>query len=215
MLSLDNDEFDYDFLKEIPEGEAYKGRYRKYEGYIFPDSYEFYVGSSGKAVVRKFFDAFNNRVDATLRAKIKAKDMTLNDTIILASIIQWEAAKTKDMYGVSRVIHNRLNNPNLFQSSSAIRPRGMLIDNPAGRRQRVENLDYDTYKRKGLPIGPINNPGLEAIKAAIDPSDDSSLKNCYFFATNMKTGETHFSKTLAEHEAWCRRNNIGIYADNG
>ncbi|NLN81486.1 MAG: endolytic transglycosylase MltG [Clostridiales bacterium] len=216
LLSLDNDEFDYDFLKEIPEGEAYKGRYRKYEGYIFPDSYEFYVGSSGKAVVRKFFDAFNNRVDATLRAKIKAKDMTLNDTIILASIIQWEAAKTKDMYGVSRVIHNRLNNPNLFPKLECDSTQRYvdLITPPVGG-QRVENLDYDTYKRKGLPIGPINNPGLEAIKAAIDPSDDSSLKNCYFFATNMKTGETHFSKTLAEHEAWCRRNNIGIYADNG
>ena len=155
-------------------------------------------------------------MDATLRAKIKAKDMTLNDTIILASIIQWEAAKTKDMYGVSRVIHNRLNNPNLFPKLECDSTQRYvdLIPPPVGG-QRVENLDYDTYKRKGLPIGPINNPGLEAIKAAIDPSDDSSLKNCYFFATNMKTGETHFSKTLAEHEAWCRRNNIGIYADNG
>ena len=214
-LAMENHDFTYGFLNEIPDGDAYEGRFNKYEGYIFPDSYDFYVGSSGKAVLRKFFDAFDNRVDATLRAKIKTKGMTLNDTIILASIIQWEAAKTRDMYKISRVIYNRLEKPNLFPRLQCDSTQKYIdkITPPVGG-QRVDNPDYDTYKRKGLPVGAINNPGLEAIKAAIDPSDESDVKGRYYFATNMRTGVTHYSITLAEHENWCRANNVGMYASS-
>lgn len=213
IFAMENHDFTHDFLSEIPDGDQYKGRFYKYEGYIFPDSYDFYVGSSGKTVLRKFFDAFENRIDVTLRAKIKSKDMTLNDIIIMASIIQWEAAKTEDMYKVSRVIYNRLEKPSVFPRLECDSTQRYIdtITPPVGNK-RIDNPDYDTYKRKGLPIGPINNPGLEAIKAAIDPSDDSSVIGRYYFATDMKTGETHYSKTLAEHEAWCRRRGIGMYA---
>ncbi|MDD3693361.1 MAG: endolytic transglycosylase MltG [Oscillospiraceae bacterium] len=212
-LAMDKCDFDYWFLNEIPDGEEYKGRFEKFEGYIFPDSYDFYVGSSGEAVLRKFFEAFNNRVDASIRAAIKAKDMTLNDTIILASIIQWEAAKPEDMYRISRVIHNRLQNPGQYPRLECDSTQKYVrsIIQPIGD-QHVENLDYDTYKRKGLPIGAICNPGLEAIKAAINPSDEDMVKGRYFFATDMSTGITYYSKTLAEHETICRRYRIGMYA---
>ena len=212
LLAMDNHDFTHDFLSEIPDGEEYEGRFYKYEGYIFPDTYDFYVGSSGKTVLRKFFDAFDNRVDATLRAKIKSKGMKLNDAIILASLIQWEAAKPEDMYKVSRVLHNRLARPSVFPRLECDSTYKYIdIMTPPAGDSRIENLDYDTYKRKGLPIGSINNPGLEAIKAAADPSDDKSVIKCYYFATDLKTGETKYSKTLAEHEAWCRARGIGIY----
>lgn len=213
FLAMESDKFSYSFLKEIPEGDKYKGRLRKLEGYVFPDSYEFYVGSSGESALRKFLQAFDTRVDATIRAKIKAKGMTLNDTIIMASIIQWEAAKTEDMYKISRVLHNRLENPSAFPKLECDSTQ-KYIDSitPHVEGERVENLDYDTYKRKGLPIGAICSPGLEAIKAAIDPSTESDVKGRYYFATDMKTGETHYSKTLAEHAKFCRAHNIGIYA---
>ncbi len=213
LLAMENHDFTYDFLNEIPEGEEYKGRFYKYEGFIFPDTYEFYVGSSGKTVLKKFFDAFDNRVDASLRAKIKAKGLKLYDVITLASIIQGEAAKPEDMYKVSRVLYNRLENPSTFPRLECDSTQKYIdIMTPPVGNKRVENKDYDTYKRNGLPIGPINNPGLEAIKAAIDPSEDSTVMKCYYFATNMKTGVTKFSKTLAEHERWCRENGVGMYA---
>ena len=87
----------------------------------------FYVGSSGKTVLRKFFDAFDNRVDATLRAKIKSKGMKLNDAIILASLIQWEAAKPEDMYKVSRVYTTALQNRRFFRGLNATRHINILI----------------------------------------------------------------------------------------
>jgi len=211
-IAMKKDNLNYDFLKEIPMGDKYKGRFERLEGYVFPDSYDFYVGSSGETALRKFLNAFNSRIDTTMRAKIKSKGMELNDTIIFASIIQWEAAKIDDMYGVSRVLHNRLNNPDKFprlECDSTLR----YIDSitPPVNGKRVKNPDYNTYERKGLPVGAINNPGLDAIDAAINPSDDDEYKDRYYFATDMKTGETKFSRTLAEHEAWCRSRGIGLY----
>lgn len=70
---------------------------------------------------------------------------------------------------------------------------------------------YDTYERKGLPVGPINNPGLDALEAALNPSDDPEAADCYFFATDYDTGITYFSKTYAEHERICKRYGIGMY----
>lgn len=205
--------YDFDFIAEIPTGKEYDGRFNMLEGYIFPDTYDFYVGSSGETVVRKFLNAFDNRVDATRRAAIKAKGMTLNEVLTLASIIQWEAAKAEDMYGVSRVIHNRLNNPSVFPKLECDSTQRYVdsVTPPIGG-QRVQNKDYDTYIRSGLPVGPINNPGLDAIDAAISPSEDSKIIKCYFFATDMKTGITYFRKTLAEHIAVCRKYGIGMYA---
>ena len=211
-MAMKKGKFNYDFLNEIPEGEAYRERFERFEGYIFPDSYDFYVGSSGETALRKFFDAFNNRIDVTMRAKIRAKGMTLNDTIILASIIQWEAGKVDDMDRVSRVLHNRLNKPGTFprlECDSTLRYIDIMT--PPVNGKRVENVYYNTYKRNGLPIGAICNPGLDAIEAALEPTNDKYYKDCYYFATDMDTGETHFSKTLAEHERWCRIHEVGLY----
>ncbi|MDD2361401.1 MAG: endolytic transglycosylase MltG [Oscillospiraceae bacterium] len=211
-IAMKKDNLNHDFLKEIPTGDKYKGRFEWLEGYVFPDSYDFYVGSSGETALKKFLGAFNNRINTTMRAKIKSKGMELNDTIILASIIQWEAAKLDDMYRVSRVLHNRLNIPERFprlECDSTLRYIDSIV--PLVNGKRVKNTDYNTYIRSGLPVGAINNPGLDAIDAAINPSDENYYKDCYYFATDLKTGETKFSKTLAEHERWCRSRGIGLY----
>ena len=74
------------------------------------------------------------------------------------------------------------------------------------------NKAYDTYQRRGLPVGPINNPGMNAIEAALNPSEEEEIMDCYFFATDLKTGVTYYSKTLKEHEAVCKKYGIGMYA---
>ena len=211
--ALNTGSFDYDFLLEIPDDEEHAGRFYRLEGYLFPDTYDFYVGSSGETAVRKFLDAFDARVDVSRRTAMKAKGLTLNDVITLASIIQWEADNTEDMYRVSRVLTNRLNHSDQFPRLECDSTRRYInsITPPVGD-EAVENLDYDTYKRKGLPVGAINNPGLDAIDAAMNPSDDSDVADCYFFATDLKTGKTYYSKTLAEHERICRKYGIGMYA---
>ena len=86
-----------------------------------------------------------------------------------------------------KVLHNRLEKPSAYRAGcDSTKDMCKASIKPVGN-QVVENLDYDTYKRKGLPVGAINNPGLEAIKEAVNPSDDDSVKGRYFFATDMST----------------------------
>lgn len=212
--ALDSNKYDYDFLKEIPDDDAHSGRFYKLEGYLFPDTYQFYVDSSGESVVRKFLDNFNNRVDISVRSALKANGMTLGDTITLASLIQWEAGDKDSMSGISCVLHNRLNDPADYPKLECDSTRRYInLMQPPVNGQDVENLDYDTYQRTGLPVGPINNPGLDAIEAAISPATDGDAVGCYFFATD-KSGEAHYSKTYADHVKICKKYDIGMYSED-
>lgn len=212
---LDVDAYDYDFLKEIPDasqGEEYAGRIYTLEGYLFPDTYEFFENSSGKTVITKFLDNFDRRVDVKMRTAFKAKGLTLDQAVNIASIIQGEAAKKEDMLKVSRVLYNRLENPAEYpylQCDSTGDYIRKIYSQADGAE--VVSTAYDTYERKGLPVGPINNPGLDALEAALNPSDDPEAADCYFFATDYDTGITYFSKTYAEHERICKRYGIGMY----
>ena len=205
----------YDFVAAIPgieQGSQYEGRIYKLEGYMFPDTYEFFTGSSGDTVVRKFLDNFAARLDTKLRSAISAQGKTIDEIIVMASIIQGEASKEDDMLKVSRVLYNRLNNPSEYprlECDSTQKYFNDFISQIEGLE--ITNKAYDTYKRTGLPAGAINNPGLMAIQAAINPSQDEEVAGCYFFATDFNTGITYYSKTLKEHERICRKYGIGMY----
>ena len=208
---------DYDFLKQVPDKkngkfeEPYVGRVYRLEDYLFPDTYEFYTGSSGETVIRKFLDNFDAKLDAEVKAMLKNADMTLDDAINLASIIQGEAANEREMPKVSRVLHNRLDNPSAYprlECDATGKYAASLIPQIDG--VEISGSGYDTYKRNGLPVGPINNPGIAAIKAALNPSEDATVRNCYFFA-NDSEGNTYYSKTYAEHVKVCRAHGIGIH----
>ncbi len=204
--------YEYDFLKDLPTDEE---RIYPLEGYLFPDTYEFYTNSSGETVVRKFLDNFNARVDTSLKAAIKARGMTIDQAVILASIIQGEAADTDNMNKVSRVLQNRLENPGTYPrlecDSTSSYAKNMVPGEGGGA---VFVKAYDTYEREGLPVGPINNPGLDAIRAVVEPSEDEEIKQCYFFATAYIDEVPHYfySKTYAQHKKTCEKYGIGIHA---
>ncbi len=205
---------DYDFIADFSKLNQtdYAARIYKLEGYLFPDTYEFYVGCSGETVVRKMLDNFNKRLDTTIRASMKSKGYTLDELIILASIIQGEAGSTDDMAMVSRVLANRMADtatyPKLQCDSTGDYVAKLISGN--GSVSAV-NTAYDTYEREGLPAGPINNPGLAAIKAVLTPSENEEIMKCYFFATDYKTGITYYSKTYNEHVRVCTKYGIGMY----
>lgn len=205
---------DYDFIADFSKLNQtdYAARIYKLEGYLFPDTYEFYVGCSGETVVRKMLDNFNKRLDTTIRASMKSKGYTLDELIILASIIQGEAGSTDDMAKVSRVLANRMADtatyPKLQCDSTGDYVAKLISGN--GSVSAV-NTAYDTYEREGLPAGPINNPGLAAIKAVLTPSENEEIVKCYFFATDYKTGITYYSKTYNEHVRVCTKYGIGMY----
>ncbi|MFV0401394.1 MAG: endolytic transglycosylase MltG [Oscillospiraceae bacterium] len=192
---LDNTAVDYDFYADIPDNEY---RYHKLEGYVFPDTYEFYVPEKVSSVAKKFFDNFDNKITSDMLTRMKDMELTLDETLTLASIIQREADDPSEMRRVSSVFRNRLNNPTNFpnlQSDVTV----FYVEDYIKPHMTATNQDlydaYNTYVCDGLPAGPICNPGVEAIKAALYPADT----DYYYFVTDVNM-EYYFAVTLAEHE---------------
>ena len=213
-LAEENSFSSYDFIAALSSVDAQKrdARYYPFEGYLFPDTYEFFVGCSGETAVKKLLDGFDNRLDTTLRSAMKAKGLTVDELVILASIVQGEAATKDDMDKVSRVLWNRLENSATYPKLQCDSTRDYVTDMMAGNTDITISDDaFDTYVCEGLPAGAINNPGLDAIKAVLYPSEEEDALKCYFFATDYDTGITYFSETYARHEYICRKYGIGMY----
>lgn len=200
----------YAFVAAIPAAEGdYAGRGYTLEGYLFPDTYDFYTGSDGETVVKKLLDNFDTRLDTTYKAKIAAQNMTINDVVILASIVQGEAADG-EWSRVARVLQNRLNNAAEYpylQCDATINYFKNLDKDVEGLT--ISQDAYDTHVKRGLPPGAVGNPGLRAIDAVLSPSDDKEVVKCYYFATDYSSGITYYSETYAQHQAICRKYNIG------
>lgn len=189
--------WEYEFLDEVSD---HPYRFRRYEGYFFPDTYIFYENMKPEAVVQRFFANFNSKMTDEVMEQIKASGMTLDDAITLASIIQGEVYGMDDMRMVSSVFHNRLNDPETFPNLQSDVTRE-YVDSDIKPYMDVTNQPmYDAYntdagKQEGLPVGPVNNPGLDAIIAAVTPETSE-----YFFFVTDLDGVTLFGKTDAEHE---------------
>ena len=208
-------QFDYDFVRAIPlaeDGSAFGGRIYRLEGYLFPDTYNFYVGSSGETVVARMLENFDNKLTSEIRRQIADRGWTIDEAIIIASLIEGEAASNEDMSKVSKVLQNRMEPgsgyPKLELDSTRDYVTAIL---PSVGSIAVTSSAYNTYEREGLPVGAINNPGLQALTAALNPSTAEDVQKCYFFATDYNTGITYFSQTLKEHERICRKYKIGMY----
>lgn len=208
-------EFDYDFVNAIPtakDGEEYAGRVYRLEGYLFPDTYNFYLDSSGETVVDRMLANFNEKLTDDMRKQIKKRGWTIDEAIIVASLVEGEAATKDEMEKVSKVLQNRMapnsGFPKLELCSTRDYAKSIL---PSAGTISATSIAYDTYEREGLPVGAINNPGLQAIVSALNPSTDPSVKNCYFFATDYDTQKTYFSNSFREHENVCRKYGIGMY----
>ena len=194
--------FDADF-KDVANIDNVDDRYYKLEGYLFPDTYEFFEKDSAEAVLKRFLKNFENRIDEEMRADIKQSGYTLDEIIVMASIIQAEAANKDDMYMISAVLHNRLRDGSahaihsLDCDSTLFYPYDSKDDAPEGFLS-----DYSTYGSlggvSGLPAGAICNPGLEAIKAAIYPAEEGS-EYYYFCHDSQRT--PYYAATIEEHNA--------------
>ena len=174
-------------------------RYYKLEGYLFPDTYDFYKEEGPSAIYRKMLSNCETRLDI-VGDRIMQSAMSLDEIMTLASIIQREAANVNDMYMVSAVLHNRLKESTdspmakLECDSTIFYPYHTRNDLPP--EQLNYNSSYNTYDVVGLPNGPICNPGLDAIKAALQPSLDGAE---YFYFCHAEDGTAYYAKTLEEH----------------
>jgi len=210
--ALLNETYDFDFFASIPQasdGGKYAGRIYRLEGYLFPDTYEFFTESSGKSVIQKFLSNFDSKITVAMKSAMQSQGLTLDDVVIMASIAQKEAANTAEMAKVTRVLYNRLNSDytRLECDSTALYVKDLA---PNAADAEVIGEAYNTYSRAGLTAGAICNPGLHALQAAIYPSDDEYVSQCYYFA-NDTAGNTYYSKTFSQHVAICRKHKIGMY----
>ena len=194
--ALNDVDYEFDFVRNLtPEEE----RYQLLEGYIFPDTYDFYVDADANYVIRKFLSNFNDRWTDEYQARADKLGYSMDEIIIIASIIQKEAADSSQMKAVSSVIHNRLKNsvkfPTLGCDSTAIYVSNYVKPVVGGSRGNYYLSKYDTAANRGLPPGPICNPGIDAIEAALYPSDTN-----YYYFLHDNSGKIYMAKTQKEHE---------------
>lgn len=197
--------FEFDFIKNIPNRPGMKHRL---EGYLFPDTYEVKVGASEHDILSVMLSQFANVVTPEMQNGFKQNGLSLHDAVTLASLVEREARVPKERTKIAGVIFNRLHSqpPMLLQIDAA-------IQYAIGQKQELLLKDleidspYNTYKREGLPPGPIASPGKDSLLAVAQPE-----KHDYFYYVTKKdgSGEHYFAKTLAEHN-----NNIAISERNG
>ncbi|MFH1173176.1 MAG: endolytic transglycosylase MltG [bacterium] len=178
---------EYDFLKD-------KSGQVGLEGYLFPDTYRIFNNASTEDVVRKLLTNFDRKLTAEMRSDIAKNNMTVFDTIILASILEKEMKTTEDKRKAASVFYKRLNAGMALQADSTVNyVTGKKVSSLDQNDLQTESA-YNTYRHRGLPPGPICNPGLDAIKAAIYPD-----KNDYWYFLTDNQGQAYFAKTLEEH----------------
>ncbi len=166
---------------------------RDLEGYLFPDTYEFFLGSSVAVVEKRFRERFEAKVIPAIGVVVD--DAFVHEVLTVASLIEREVPDSYERRVVSGIIRKRIKLGIPLQIDASI----CYIKNypclPITRDDKNIDSPYNTYKYRGLPPGPINNPGLDAIGAALDPKESPYL----YFLSDPKTNKTIFSRTLDEH----------------
>ena len=211
---------EYWFLEGVERGYGYC-----LEGYLFPDTYEFYTNDSPKSILTKMLDNFNTRVadeENDLRGLLPALNthlselmrddgrgddyvashqFTMRDVLIVASMIEKETSGKDESPAIASVIYNRLfhwgDTPAYLNIDASIIYALDGKTDLTAEDMKV-NSPYNTYYNVGLTPGPISNPGLDSIRAALEPSST----NYYYYILDPAAGSHHFSTTLEEHEAF-------------
>lgn len=210
--AMNGDFSSYWFLEGLDQSSKYC-----LEGYLFPDTYDFYEHDDPERVLKKMLSTFNirftdsmrqdliklnERLEDMMRANGYKKDyieknkITIREAVIIASMIEKETANNLESYIVSSVIYNRLSNPGKYPYLNI---DATLVYALGGReltaQDKTMDSPYNTYKEKGLPPGPISNPSQNSLAAALQPEDTKY----HYYAYNPATEEHKFSNSYEEH----------------
>lgn len=193
---------EYWFLDGIDE-ERIKYGYAL-QGYLFPDTYSVYTDSTPKEIITKMLDNFENRITSDMILQAKDLGYTLDELITFASVIEREGANTSEFARCAAVFTNRLNKNMLLQADSTLIYAYALIGENKDQWGLTDSdvqydSDYNTYKKGGLPIGPICNPGLASINAVLNPNQDDIDAGMLYFTLNPDTGTHTFNSDYQLH----------------
>ena len=159
------------------------------EGFLFPDTYNFFIDTTPQDVVEKMLHNYQQKTESLLESIEPSEVLSI---MTKASLIQGEVQTKRDMKLVAGIIENRLRiNMPLELDITLVYITGNRDVKPTDKNIRSE---YNTYRNRGIPPSPINNPGLDAIEAVLEP-----IPSEYYFYLSAQDGTTHFSKTLEQH----------------
>lgn len=187
-----NHDYAFSFLQDLEMGD-----YHRLEGYLYPDTYEFTTPQNPLYVINKMLVRFDEQFTDAMRQEVADSGRTIHEIITIASMIEKET-DGNDRADIASVIYNRLNNPSgRTQGYLQIDATLAYINGGKVPTEADKSIDspYNTYLYKGLPAGPISNPGLESIKAAMNPNSTS-----YYYYALGDDGVHHFFKTLREQQ---------------
>lgn len=189
--AIKNHNFDYDFLEGLPASET------RLEGYLFPATYYFEKNESEIDILNQMLKTFDERFTEEYRTKAKELNMTINEVITFASVVEREAGNDSERGIVASVFYNRLNSKDYPYLESCATVQYILKERKAVLSYDDIAIDspYNTYKNKGLPPYPIASPGINSIKATLYPD-----KSDYYFFVLGKDGKHLFAKTYEEHK---------------
>ena len=191
----------FDWLQDIPLGD-----YHRLEGYLFPDTYTFEMGGNPKYIINKMLVNFEDKMEEYM-ANYKGEEArySLHDIVTIASMIEKETDGTiteerSDYKNIASVIYNRLENPDA-ETGGFLEIDATLVYINGGRipveADKSINSPYNTYLYRGLPAGPISNPGMTSLLAAMEPANTGY----YYYVLNPETWQHEYSRTYAEHQA--------------
>jgi UPF0755 protein len=208
--NLESATFEYDFLEGI---ENKSSRYNYLEGYLYPDTYEFYVGQSASSVIRKLLENTDKKWTKEYANKAKELGMSMDEVLTMASIIQKEAGDAEQMPIIASVFYNRLKSSSfrcLQSDATTVYVAKFIKPNVSVGEADTFSQKYDTYKCIGLPAGPICCPGDDAIYAVLWPAETD-----YYFFGHDTSGNMYAAKTEAERNAMMYKAVVGGEEDDG
>ena len=200
----DYDQSKYWFLEDLKADQpdptnAASAEANKYEGFLFPNTYEIYEGSTEKMIIDKLFAQFDKVFDEDLKKLMQERGQNVKEIVTIASIIEREAREDEERALVASVIYNRLDIDMLLQIDATIQyAQGYIKEGLLYSDLEIES-PYNSYKYKGLPPGPICSPGEASIRAALEPADTDYL----YYVLKSKSSTTHnFAETYSQFEKY-------------
>ena len=193
MDAAANATFNYSFLDGIEKGDA-----SRLEGFLFPDTYEFYEGMPASSAINKLLETFHYKMTAEMLEWQKESGYSMREIITIASMIEKEASDNADRYKIASVIYNRLSKDWPLQIDSTSLYEYPDHEGAPTKDMLQKDSPYNTRIKKGLPPTPICSPGLSSIKAALQPEKT----NYMFYALNSSTGSHEYFTSSNAFEAF-------------
>lgn len=193
MEAAANENYEYSFLSGTEPGDA-----SRLEGYLFPDTYEFYKSQSAASAINKFLQNFYGKMSADMEKQVSDRGLTLREVIEIASLIEREAANDEERPVIASVIYNRLRYGWALGLDSAILYVHQDHEGEPTADMLEEESPYNLRLNTGLPPTPICNPGLSSINAALLPDNT----NYFFFYLDPETRTHEFFETMDQFNAY-------------